>query len=522
MLNPVLPFFAGYLAPAGVLLVLPVGLGRGWLPGLGLGLLLALAAGLYYRYRRRTATQLVLLARPGASAELVAERAGPLLGRLGHKTTRAAATTELVALGDAVLPVLRPVLERETDESLVRQLTRVCARLGTPASRQLLLELAQADNLSGRAAALRALNSLPAVAAETPLFQKLMEEEIGFAQHLLHALGKADAELASALRYELWRGLRRLLSLLQQLYSRPRLVAARRALLPAPHPPRPGALEPLEALLPRPLYRALPALLALGQPADDARLLDNLLGPLVLPEPILTTIVRRGPAAFTAWTVGVALRQWHPAPATVGLLFPHLHTTNPLVQESARTVLLRLPTQRPAAHDELLQQFPTLATYAAMTTPAANAGLSFLERVRLLQNTALFAQTPENVLGSIVPIMREVRFAPAAEIFVEGSRGTSLFIICAGEVGISRRGQHLATFGPGEFFGELSLLDAEPRSATAVALAPVCAYRIDQEDFFDVTEECPEVLRGIVRELCLRLRRQNERMTRPAAEVVEP
>ena len=126
-----------------------------------------------------------------------------------------------------------------------------------------------------------------------------------------------------------------------------------------------------------------------------------------------------------------------------------------------------------------------------MTTPAANAGLSFLERVRLLQSTSLFAQTPENVLGSIVPIMREVSFAPEAEIFVEGSRGTSLFIICAGEVGIVRHGQPLATFGPGEFFGELALLDAEPRSATAVALAPVRAYRIDQEDFYDVMRSAP-------------------------------
>ena len=77
------------------------------------------------------------------------------------------------------------------------------------------------------------------------------------------------------------------------------------------------------------------------------------------PEPILTTIVRRGPAAFTAWTVGVALRQWHPGPATVGLLF-RTCTPPTRCRGSARTVLLRLPTQRPAAHDELLHLFPTL------------------------------------------------------------------------------------------------------------------------------------------------------------------
>ena len=112
MLHPTLPFFASYLAPAGALLVRPAGLDGGWLPGLGLVVVLALAAGLYYRYRRRAAVRPEAVPRPGAAAALVAERAGPLLGQLAHKATRAAATTELVALGDAVLPVLRPVLER--------------------------------------------------------------------------------------------------------------------------------------------------------------------------------------------------------------------------------------------------------------------------------------------------------------------------------------------------------------------------------------------------------------------------
>ena len=64
-------------------------------------------------------------------------------------------------------------------------------------------------------------------------------------------------------------------------------------------------------------------------------------------------------------------------------------------------------------------------------------------------------------------------------------------------------------------FGELALLDAEARSASAVALGPVVAFRIDQEDFYDVLEECAEVVRSIMRVLCQRLRRQNEKMQVP-------
>jgi CRP-like cAMP-binding protein len=143
-------------------------------------------------------------------------------------------------------------------------------------------------------------------------------------------------------------------------------------------------------------------------------------------------------------------------------------------------------------------------------TPEAR--ISALERVEVLKNTTLFAQTPENVLSSVVPIMKEVTFQEGEEIFAKGDIGTSLFIVHDGQVGVFTGNQQLATFGAGDFFGELALLDAEPRSATAVALSEVLAFRIDQEDFYDVMEERAEVLRNILRMLCQRIRRQNEKM----------
>lgn len=133
-------------------------------------------------------------------------------------------------------------------------------------------------------------------------------------------------------------------------------------------------------------------------------------------------------------------------------------------------------------------------------------------RVQLLQGTALFADISENILGTIVPIMKEVAYHPAQEIFAKGALGASLFIIGEGDVGIFSGAQHLATFHRGDFFGELALLDAEPRSATAVAQGPVVVFRLDQEDFYEVMEEHGEVLRNILRVLCQRLRRQNEQV----------
>ncbi|GAA3918867.1 hypothetical protein GCM10022406_01790 [Hymenobacter algoricola] len=444
---------------------------------------------------------------------------GRLIGLLTDKAVRKAAADGLVRLGEAILPMVQQVLVRETDERLLRNLAPVCARLGTPAGRQLLVQLAREANLCSRAAALRALNSLPAEPADAPVFQRLVEEEMCLAQHLLHSMLGGHAELRTALRYELRRAQQRLLGLLLQLYERAPLLEAQRNLAHATGERQATALEILDNLIPRPLYLGLQALLDAGRLSEKVQTFDNLLGPAIQRESIQTMIVSRGTAAFSAWTVGVALRQWHPAPDTVAYLYPHLQTSDLLIQESAAAVLRRLPVQRPAAYDQLLLLYPTLAA-SPMNDPVADSHISFVERVRMLKSTALFGQTPESVLGTIVPIMHEVDFRPEQEIFAKGTLGTSLFIIYEGEVGIFNKHQLLTTFGKGEFFGELALLDAEPRSASAVALQAVRAFRIDQEDFYDVTEECTEVVRSIMRELCQRLRRQNEKMPQPETEPV--
>lgn len=72
--------------------------------------------------------------------------------------------------------------------------------------------------------------------------------------------------------------------------------------------------------------------------------------------------------------------------------------------------------------------------------------------------------------------------------------------------------KQLALFDKGEIFGELALLDTEPRSATTVAETDALVFRIDQEDFFELMEERDEILRNVLRILCTRIRVQNEKM----------
>jgi hypothetical protein len=429
-----------------------------------------------------------------------------LMGLLEEKTVRKAAAASLVGMGPAVLTGLEAALYRETEAPALRRLATVCARLGTPESREVLVNLAQQTHLTRRAAALHALSACAAVQNDAPLFQHLMQKEMRLAQQLLHGMLGANVELRSCLKYELTKVQQRLFGLLLQLYDRQPILDAQRSLSRVGQDRQANALEILDNLIPRPLYQGLQALVDVGRLTKKVQVFDGLLGP-ISPESIVETILEHGDEVFSPWTISVALRQWQPTPATIPMLQDFLEATNPLVRESAEDVLELLPARYPAVYEHWCTLFPATGTPQPVITR-----VSTIDRLLLLKHTTLFAETVENVLSSIIPIMKEVTYHEGQQIFAKGDLGTSLFIVYEGEVGIFNENHLLATFHSGDFFGELALLDAEPRSATAVAQGEVVTFRLDQEDFYDVMEECEEVLHNILRVLCQRLRLQNEKM----------
>jgi hypothetical protein len=500
--------------------------GQTWGPflwmGLLMGIILLLLVRTYHQYvaelqhslSRRFSEDEAEVADPASTAGSAPTTASPseirqLIRNLGAKVGRTAATQHLLHLGETALPTLAEALSLDTDQTLVRRVAQVCGRLRTAGSRQLLVALARQPHLFRREAALRALRHFDGVAADAPLFQGLVQEEMRLAQQLLHGVSTASQELATCLEYELTRTQQRIFGILWQLYP-PQIIAdAQRGVAHATRERQANALEILDNSIARPTYQGLQALLAVAPASEKERAFDRLLGPLLTPDPIVETIVERGEAIFTDWTVSVALSQWQPIATTVEAISPHLRSASPLVRESAFQMLARLASQYPALYARVNATHQTLDTLL-MSHAATTSHISATERVQVLQRTALFAETPENVLSSIVPIMKEVSFADGHQIFAKGDLGTSLFIIYEGAVGIFNGPQRLTTFGKGDFFGELALLDAEPRSATAVAQGAVTAFRLDQEDFYDVMEERGEVLRNILRVLCQRLRKQNE------------
>ncbi|MEZ4340219.1 MAG: cyclic nucleotide-binding domain-containing protein [Sandaracinaceae bacterium] len=111
----------------------------------------------------------------------------------------------------------------------------------------------------------------------------------------------------------------------------------------------------------------------------------------------------------------------------------------------------------------------------------------------------------------------EERAFDAGETIVEeGEVGDVLFLVVAGRVTVRRSGVVLARLGPGETFGEMAVLDAEPRSATVVAEEPTECLAIASDDFYDVLREQSEIAEGVIRVLTARLR-QADRQVDPVS-----
>lgn len=137
--------------------------------------------------------------------------------------------------------------------------------------------------------------------------------------------------------------------------------------------------------------------------------------------------------------------------------------------------------------------------------------LLLVEKVLILKSLGIFKDTPENILADLAPLMQEEDFEQGTLIFKEGEIGDCMFIIQSGEIKIHKGQSTLVILREKEVFGELSLLDAETRSASATCQTDCTLFRIDQEPFYELIESRPEVARGFIKMLCKRLRAQNEK-----------
>jgi len=108
-----------------------------------------------------------------------------------------------------------------------------------------------------------------------------------------------------------------------------------------------------------------------------------------------------------------------------------------------------------------------------------------------------------------------VLIVAGAEICRQGEMGNTMFAIADGTVEIIRDGRILETLGPGEFFGEMSLIDHTPRSATARAKTDCRIVTIDEKRFGFMVQQTPFFALEMIRTLVKRLRHRLEEQDRP-------
>ncbi|HET9085831.1 MAG TPA: cyclic nucleotide-binding domain-containing protein [Candidatus Limnocylindrales bacterium] len=128
------------------------------------------------------------------------------------------------------------------------------------------------------------------------------------------------------------------------------------------------------------------------------------------------------------------------------------------------------------------------------------------DRAELLAGAPLLAGVDAAGLDAIARRVVEVEFPKDHVIARQGEVGTGFFMVARGSVRVVRDGTTIARLGPGDFFGELSVLDGRPRVAQVVADEPTVCLALATWDFEAVVTEQPAVALAILRGLAGRLR----------------
>jgi CRP-like cAMP-binding protein len=130
-------------------------------------------------------------------------------------------------------------------------------------------------------------------------------------------------------------------------------------------------------------------------------------------------------------------------------------------------------------------------------TPELNHNLGdILNRIWLLKKIQLFKPFAEAELAGLAERMTMRQFAPGAQVITAGDPGQSMFLLSEGLTSVLVKGEDgevdVATLRPGDFFGEMSLLTGDPRSATIMALSDTVAFEIDKEDLIPLLDANPD------------------------------
>ncbi|NEQ41587.1 MAG: cyclic nucleotide-binding domain-containing protein [Okeania sp. SIO3I5] len=138
--------------------------------------------------------------------------------------------------------------------------------------------------------------------------------------------------------------------------------------------------------------------------------------------------------------------------------------------------------------------------------------LTSVERLLFIRAVPIFRELRDDFLVRLASVMDELSFPTNHTIFTEGKEGRSLYIVVSGRVKVHLEERELARLQQGACFGEMSLFDAEPRSASVTTLENCECLMLTQMQLYDAIDETPEIAINIIRLLSRRIREFNQKL----------
>jgi CRP/FNR family transcriptional regulator, cyclic AMP receptor protein len=129
----------------------------------------------------------------------------------------------------------------------------------------------------------------------------------------------------------------------------------------------------------------------------------------------------------------------------------------------------------------------------------------------LLADVGLFSSLPRRRLKRIAEASRVVNHEPGKKVAAEGLGALAFHLVLEGTASVQKGDTTIRTLGPGDYFGEISMIDGKPRSASVVAEGPLTTLVVPHQSFSSLLESEPAFAHELLLLLCARLREADAR-----------
>lgn len=143
------------------------------------------------------------------------------------------------------------------------------------------------------------------------------------------------------------------------------------------------------------------------------------------------------------------------------------------------------------------------------------------KRMAFLRSSKFFAQTPASVVSEIAAKFRLETVTAGQDVVRKGDTADRMFLLVSGAASVHEGVRAIRTLGPGDGFGEMAMLDDQPRAATITAQEPCTLLSLDRESFDFLVGSRPEVSRAMLQGLTANLRSNTEAMAQDYALQLE-